>query len=66
MRKIIFGFSIVVSVVLLIKIIRIINRDFSRLTDYGFGYLVGLIALFLILGLISILTGRKIIKKSPW
>jgi type III secretory pathway component EscS len=65
MRKIIFGISIIVSIVLVIKIIGILLNDFSRLTEYGFGYLIGLIVLFLILVLISYLTGRKIIKKSP-
>jgi type III secretory pathway component EscS len=65
MRKIIFEISIIVSIVLVIKIIGILLNDFSRLTEYGFGYLIGLIVLFLILVLISYLTGRKIIKKSP-
>jgi hypothetical protein len=63
MKKIVFGISLIVSVVLLIKIIRILRNDFNRLTEYGFGYLIGLIVLFLVLGLISYLTGRKI--KSP-
>lgn len=37
-------------------------NDFSRLTEYGLGYLVGLIVLFLVLAFISYLTGRKILK----
>jgi|AntAceMinimDraft_15_1070371.scaffolds.fasta_scaffold21801_3 type III secretory pathway component EscS len=65
MRKIIFGLSTIISVILLIKIIGILINDFSRLTEYGLGYLIGLIVLFFVLVLISYLTGKKIIKKSP-
>ncbi|MFT6355237.1 MAG: hypothetical protein ACI83L_000986 [Cryomorphaceae bacterium] len=65
MKNIIFGLSILISIILLLKISGILINDFNELTEYGLGYLVGLIALFLALVLIGYLTGRKIIKKSP-
>jgi hypothetical protein len=65
MKNIIFGLSILISIILLIKKSGILINDFNELTEYGLGYLVGLIALFLALVLIGYLTGRKIIKKSP-
>ena len=64
MGKLIFGLSSILSLILLIKISGILFKDFNRLTEYGMGYLVGLIVLFLISGIISFLTGRKIIKKA--
>jgi len=64
MKKIIFGITCIISVILLIKILRILFQDFSRLTEYGFGYLTGMIILFLILSFCSILIGRKIFKKN--
>jgi len=48
MKKIIFYFSIILSVILLINVIQILVSDFQRLTEYGFGYLIGKIILLLI------------------
>lgn len=48
MRKTVFLVAIVIALILIIKIIHILIYDWNRLTDYGIGYLVGKIILFLI------------------
>lgn len=48
MRKAIFYLSAVVAVLLLLSILNILLFDLGRLTDYGYGYLVGKILLFLL------------------
>lgn len=59
MKKVIFYISVVVSIILLINILKIILTDFNRLTDYGYGYLVGKIILFIIFIGIAFLTRKK-------
>jgi hypothetical protein len=62
MKKIIFYISLGVSIILLINIINILITDLNRLTEYGYGYLVGKVILLLILGIIMLVT-RKHKKK---
>ena len=45
MRKIIFYVSIVFCIVLMVHIFNIITQDLDRLTQYGYGFLVGKIML---------------------
>jgi len=64
MKKAIFYNLIIVSLVLLINIIQILVTDLKRLTDYGFGYLIGKIILLVVFLTIIILTRKYIIKKE--
>jgi len=64
MKKIIFYISIVISVLLLINILKILISDLNRLTEYGFGYLVGKIILFLVFLGISLITRKQNIKSK--
>jgi len=65
MKQLIFAVSGILSIIILIQIIKIIVVDYARLTQYGFGYLIGLIILFVALSLITFFTGKLIFKKSP-
>jgi hypothetical protein len=58
MKKAFFYIALVISIILLINIIKILITDFSRLTAYGFGYLVGKVILFVIFGTIMFLTRK--------
>lgn len=58
MKKIIFYISIGISIILLINIFKILLMDLNRLTDYGYGYLVGKIILCLIFTGIALLTRK--------
>ena len=55
-----FYISVGVSIILLFSIMKILLIDFNRLTDYGYGYLVGKIILFIIFIGIAFLTRKKI------
>ena len=59
MRKIIFYLSLIVSISLLWNILKILSQDLDRLTQYGYGYLVGKIILFLIFLTILIVTKKS-------
>lgn len=56
MKKITFYFSVGIAVILLLNVGKILLNDLNRLTDYGYGYLVGKIILFLIFTGIAFLT----------
>ena len=58
MKKILFFIALGVSIILLINILNILITDLNRLTEYGYGYLVGKIILLVIFG-ISMLVTRK-------
>jgi len=58
MKKILFYISLVTSIILLANIIKIFIIDFKRLTEYGFGYLVGKVILFVIFGTIMLVTRK--------
>ena len=60
MKKVVFYISVGVSIILLINILKILLNDFNRLTEYGYGYLVGKIILFIIFIGIAFLTRKKI------
>ena len=60
MKKVIFYISVGVSIILLINILKILLTDFNGLTNYGYGYLVGKIILFIIFIGITFLTRKKL------
>ncbi|PSR08457.1 MAG: hypothetical protein C7M88_09805 [Candidatus Arcticimaribacter sp.] len=62
MRKVIFYLSLIVSISLLWNIIRILGEDLDRLTQYGYGYLVGKIILFSIFLTVVLFTRKSISK----
>jgi len=64
MKKIIFYISTIISIILLVNIIQILTNDFERLTEYGFGYLIGKIILFVIFLTLLLLTKKSILKKK--
>ncbi|MFT5435523.1 MAG: hypothetical protein ACI840_000156 [Ulvibacter sp.] len=64
MKKIIFYTSTIISIILLVNIIQILTNDFERLTEYGFGYLLGKIILFVIFLTLLLLTKKSILKKK--
>lgn len=59
MRAFLFYLSILIVAVLLFDIASILIRDFSRLTEYGFGYLAGKILLFLLFSFVAYLSRDK-------
>ena len=64
MKKILFYLFLTASILLSFRIIGILTRDLDRLTEYGFGYLTGLIILLLIASIISFFLGKKAYKKE--
>ncbi len=62
MKKTIFYILSLFALVLLINVIQILINDFGRLTDYGVGYLLGKIVLFVIFLLSMFLLRRKMMK----
>lgn len=64
MKKSTFYISTLISLVLLVNIIKIITNDFERLTEYGYGYLIGKIILFVIFLSLALLTKKYISKKK--
>lgn len=55
MKKTLFYISTGISITLLINIIKILIVDLNRLTEYGYGYLIGKVLLFVIFGTIILL-----------
>ncbi|SOS74605.1 conserved hypothetical protein [Tenacibaculum piscium] len=66
MKKIIFYVSVVISLILLVNIVQILLTDFKRLTEYGYGYLIGKIILFFIFIVFIFLTKKTITKKEQY
>jgi hypothetical protein len=64
MKKITFYISAIISLIILVNIIQIVTTDFERLTEYGFGYLIGKIILFGIFLTLTLLTRKHIRKKE--
>ena len=58
MKKILFYSSMGISIILLINIIKILTTDLNRLTEYGYGYLAGKVILFVIFGIIILITRK--------
>lgn len=64
MKKIIFYISSLISIILLISIFKILVNDFDRLTEYGFGYLIGKIILLLVFISLAFLTKKSVFIKK--
>ena len=64
MKKIIFYILMLVSILLFINIVKILFFDFNKLTQYGFGYLVGKIILFLIFLGITLLFNKMFLNSK--
>ncbi|MDN3669262.1 hypothetical protein QWY93_07970 [Echinicola jeungdonensis] len=64
MIKALFWGLLILSAILLIKILNILIFDFNRLTEYGMGYLSGLMILFLTSSSLSVVLGLKKFKKN--
>lgn len=64
MKKTTFYISAIISIILLVNIIQILAKDFERLTEYGFGYLIGKIILFVLFFTLALLTKKFIINKK--
>ena len=64
MKKTFFWLLLVTGLIVSFKIGRIFIYDFNRLTEYGFGYLTGLIIIFLLIMTVSILLGNKLYSKN--
>jgi len=64
MKKIIFYISSIFCLILTVNISKILINDFERLNEYGFGYLVGKIILFIIFLILVLLTRKNILKKK--
>ncbi|WP_291967968.1 hypothetical protein [Maribacter sp.] len=62
MKKIILYIAAVVSFFMLINIASILISDFSRLTEYGFGYLAGKIILFFFFVAIAFIFRKEVIR----
>lgn len=58
MKKAFFYISLVISIVLLVNIIKILTTDLNRLTEYGYGYLLGRVILFIIFSTIIYVTRK--------
>jgi|GEM_PF-2629083 len=60
--------ALLISVSLLlyqvVQIISILLKDYKRLTEYGFGYLIGNIIIGIIFGGISFYLGKKIFQNK--
>jgi hypothetical protein len=62
MKKLVFAILVILSIVFLVRIVRIFIYDYSRLTEYGLGYLIGSIGLFILFLVLSFWLGRKLMK----
>ncbi len=58
MKKTIFYISLVLLIIMLVNIIQILSTDFQRLTEYGFGYLLGKFILLILFGAIVFFTRK--------
>ena len=64
MRKYIFYASIILAFIFLVRVLRILIFDLDRLTEYGYGYLVGKIILFLVFVGISLVLRKRALKSK--
>jgi len=62
MKKLIFYFAIGISIILVINIAKILITDLHRLTNYGYGYLIGKIILLLVFVGVAFLTRKHKVK----
>ncbi|MBP1838111.1 hypothetical protein [Formosa algae] len=59
MKKTAFYISLIIALLLFINVVQIIATDLERLTEYGYGYLIGKVILFIIFAAIALLTRSK-------
>jgi len=59
MKKFFFFLFLIFSIILLFNILKIVFYDLERLTNYGYGYLVGNIILFLIFTSVTFFLRKK-------
>ena len=64
MKKILCGILGIISLILAFRIGKILIYDIKRLTEYGFGYLTGLIIIFLIVFAFTVVLGFKLFRKK--
>ncbi|MGO4919492.1 hypothetical protein [Maribacter spongiicola] len=64
MKKIIFYIAAVFAFFMLINIASILISDFSRLTEYGFGYLAGKVIQFVLFVTVAILLRKQVFKPA--
>ncbi|MDO6473718.1 hypothetical protein [Maribacter sp. 1_MG-2023] len=64
MKKIIFYIAAVVAFFMLINIASILISDFSRLTEYGFGYLAGKVVLLILFSGIAFFLRKEVFKPA--
>ncbi|WP_300024124.1 hypothetical protein [uncultured Maribacter sp.] len=62
MKKIIFYIAAVFAFFMLINVASILISDFSRLTEYGFGYLAGKVILFFIFAAIAFFLRKEVMR----
>jgi len=66
MKKIIFYIALIVCLFLLVNILKILISDLDRLTEYGYGYLVGQIILFFVFAVFALLTRKALNKRKEF
>ncbi|WP_324024902.1 hypothetical protein QSV08_16985 [Maribacter sp. BPC-D8] len=64
MKKIIFYVAAVFAFFMLINIASILISDFSRLTEYGFGYLAGKVILFFLFAVVAFFLRKEVFKPA--
>ncbi|WP_282048612.1 hypothetical protein [Maribacter aquivivus] len=64
MKKIIFYIAVVMAFFMLVNIASIVISDFSRLTEYGFGYLAGKVVLFVLFVTVAIILRKQVFKSN--
>jgi uncharacterized protein HemY len=64
MKKILFWFLLLAAALLLSRIFQTLYYDLHRLSEYGLGYLVGMIILLVVISGIAILLGFKLFRKN--
>ncbi|MFB9054703.1 hypothetical protein ACFFVB_16560 [Formosa undariae] len=63
MKKTTFYISLIIALLLFINIAQIVSTDLERLTEYGYGYLIGKVILFVIFASIAFFTKSKTVKE---
>lgn len=56
MKRIVFYIAISIAVLTLLNVLYILIYDFSRLTEYGYGYLVGKLILVIVFSVVAYTT----------
>ena len=64
MKKAIFYVSIIISLIILVNIIQILATDLERLTEYGYGYLIGKIILFGVFLTLTLFSKKYILRNK--